>query len=242
MKKNEVNNCCTLCSECLLLLLQSAAVETTQADTFCSLSTQPLKRKKEQKNVYFAWFKKKKKDLSPRPCRPNIKPPGFRALYINMTSTTSRSCSKLCISIEALFRSKDSNLTLFLWCLGSAMEARSHCAGTTLCLACPVAAPCIMYAFLCGQCAQKCPLPALVIGNPLTMNNDRHQGAKCPVQDTVGISRLTGGKQHLFGCWMQRWFISLANTPCLKVAVSCFRNALGSEFKTMSIIRQKHSH
>lgn len=108
MKKNEVNNCCTLCSECLLLLLQSAAVETTQADTFCSLSTQPLKRKKEQKNVYFAWFKKKKKDLSPRPCRPNIKPPGFRALYINMTSTTSRSCSKLCISIEALFRSKDS--------------------------------------------------------------------------------------------------------------------------------------
>ena len=47
---------------------------------------------------------------------------------------------------------------------------------------------------------KKCPLPALVIGNPLTMNNDRHQGAKCPVQDTVGISLLTGGEQHLFGC------------------------------------------
>lgn len=60
---------------------------------------------------------------------------------------------------------------------------------------------------------KKCPLPALVIGNPLTMNNDRHQGAKCPVQDTVGISLLTGGEQHLFGCWMQRWFISLTNTP-----------------------------
>lgn len=63
MKKNEVNNCCTLCSECLLLLLQSAAVETTQADTFCSLSTQPLKREKEQKKKTFILhdLKKKKK-------------------------------------------------------------------------------------------------------------------------------------------------------------------------------------
>ena len=33
-----------------------------------------------------------------------------------------------------------------------------------------------------------------------TMNDDRHQGAKCPVQDTVGISVLTGGEQHLLGC------------------------------------------
>lgn len=32
-----------------------------------------------------------------------------------------------------------------------------------------------------------CPLSALVIGCPLAMTNDRHQGAKCPMQDTVGI-------------------------------------------------------
>lgn len=90
------------------------------------------------------------------------------------------------------------------------------------------------------MCSKKCPLPALVIGNPLTMNNDRHQGAKCPVQDTVGISLLTGGEQHLFGCWMQRWFISLTNTPRLKVTVSCFTNAPRGELNTPSIKHRKH--
>lgn len=84
----------------------------------------------------------------------------------------------------------------------------------------------IYYVCMCGLCVQKCPLPALVIGNPLTVNNDRHQGAKCPVQDSVGISPLTGGKQHLFGCLMQRWFISLSNSPHLKVAVILFRKGV----------------
>lgn len=46
----------------------------------------------------------------------------------------------------------------------------------------------------------------------------------------------TGGKQHLFDCWMQHWFISLTNTPRLKVAVSCFRNAPKGELKAASIM------
>lgn len=75
-------------------------------------------------------------------------------------------------------------------------------------------------------CSKSCPLPDLVIGKPLTMNNDRHHGAKCPVQDIVGIFLLTGGEQHLFGCWKQCWLIRLTNTPHLKVTVSHFRNAL----------------
>lgn len=81
----------------------------------------------------------------------------------------------------------------------------------------------MVFAPACGRWAQKPPQHALVVGWPLTVNNDRHQDAKCPVQDVVGISLLTGGKWHLLGCLMQRWFISLCNSPHLKAAVSLFR-------------------
>lgn len=44
-----------------------------------------------------------------------------------------------------------------------------------------------MYAFMQIMCSKYAPC-TLVMGSPLMMSDDRHQGAKCPVQDTVGIS------------------------------------------------------
>lgn len=92
------------------------------------------KEEKEQKKTFILHDLKNKikKNLSPRPCRPNIKPSGFRALYINMTSTTSRSCSKLRISIETLFRSKDSISHYFFGALAQ-LWRRDHTVQGPLC-------------------------------------------------------------------------------------------------------------
>lgn len=98
---------------------------------FLLFKYQPLKRKKNNKKTFILhdfFFS----NPSLRPCRPNIKPPGFRALYINMKSTTSRSCSKLCISIQTLFRSKDSISHYFFGALAQ-LWRRDHTVQGPLC-------------------------------------------------------------------------------------------------------------
>lgn len=164
-----------------------------------------------------------------------------------MTSTAHRPCSNLCISIPTLddqILSKDFHSISHCFPQASLQLSRyDHTEqGTLLALHAPWQHHAVCMCRSVDNVLKKCPLPALVIGNPLTMNNDRHQGAKCPVQDTVGISLLTGGEQHLFGCWMQRWFISLTNTPRLKVAVSSFKNVLRGKLNTMSIKWRTHGH
>lgn len=114
----------------------------------------------------------------------------------------------LCISIPTILLddqilSKDSTSISHTFPRASVQQSRQDPAerGATFCPACPRGSAMHYVRHLSvDKVLTKCPLPALVIGNPLPMNNDRHQGAKCPVQDTVGISLLTGGEQHLFGC------------------------------------------
>lgn len=92
-----------------------------------------------------------------------------------MTSTTHRF-----VSASKHFLFPSTLLTL----LYPAIQARAHWAGDILSPVRPTLAPCIIHTSL-DNMLKKCPLPTLVIGNSLTMNNDGHQGAKCPMQDTI---------------------------------------------------------
>lgn len=84
---------------------------------------------------------------------------------------------------------------------------------------------------------KKCPLPTLVIGNSLTMNNDGHQGAKCPMQDTITNS-ATGGSNICLTA-ESNTDSSVSQTPYLEVTVSCFRNALRDLFYSKTNLQHK---
>lgn len=186
------------------------------------MSNQPLKEKEKRFREYFlpvefllhpplSFSEATQRDIT-------WKLTTLTALYINMTSTAHRPCSNLWNSIPTLdeqILSKDSRSGSYSLFWASAQLHRQDHAEQWGRLSAS-RAPWQRYA-LCTHLSvdnglQKCPLPDLVIGNPLKMNNDRHQGAKCPMQDIVGIFLLTGGEQHLFGSWKQRWFISLLHT------------------------------